>query len=308
MNAGGTDSVREGRQSGMTRRDYMRLYRKASRSVEMWEIFRSNRLAMVGLVVFVLVVILALLADFVSDYDLAVKTNIANRLQGPSKEHWFGTDELGRDLFARVAYGARISLRIGISAILVAVALSLVVGGVAGYFGGWFDNFIMRFVDIITCLPSMVLAIAIVAAFGSSELNIIMAIGISRVPFLSRVVRSAVLAVRDMDYVEAARAMGQSTARIIFSHVLPNCISPIMVQATLQVASNITTVSSLSFLGMGVAPPAPEWGSMISNARSWMRLHPHLVVAPGLAIFLATFSFNLLGDGLRDALDPKLKQ
>ena len=226
----------------------------------------------------------------------------------PSAQHWLGTDEAGRDIFARIIHGARNSLWIG----FVATAFSLLVGGalgaIAGFFGKWIDELIMRIMDVMLCLPDMLLAIAIVAAFGGSVVNMILAIGISRIPRFARIVRSSVLTVRDMEYVEAARAIGTRSGTIILRHVLLNCMGPIIVQITLIFASSILAISSLSFLGLGIKPPAPEWGNMLAAGRSNMRDHGYLVLAPGLAIFLSIFSLNLLGDGLRDALDPRLKK
>lgn len=293
----------------LTRKEYMRTYKKTSRAREMWDIFRRNRLAMVGLVILCVLVFVAVFADVIADYEtVVIKAMPTERFTAPCLAHPFGTDELGRDIFARIIHGARISLRISVSAVFVSLIFAAIIGSSAGYIGGKADDIIMRIVDIMACVPRLVLAIAVVASFGASELNIVMALGISTVAGMARVIRSAVLSVRDMEYVEAARAIGQKTWKIVLNHILINCVAPIIVQATLMIATNIMSVSSLSFLGMGIAAPAPEWGCMIAGARANMRLHPYLVIAPGMAIFLASMAFNLVGDGLRDALDPKLKR
>ena len=214
----------------------------------------------------------------------------------------------GRDLLSRLMYGARISMWIGLFTAAIGFLIGAPLGVIAGFFGKWIDELIMRVMDVMLCLPEMLLAMAIVAAMGANVVNMILAIGISRVPRFARIVRSSVLTVRGMEYVEAARAIGARNGTIIARHVLLNCLGPIIVQVTLIFASAILAISSLSFLGLGIQPPAPEWGNMLSEARENMRDFPHLVLAPGMAIFLSIFSLNLLGDGLRDALDPKLKQ
>ncbi|MBQ6075683.1 MAG: ABC transporter permease [Lachnospiraceae bacterium] len=293
----------------MSRREYMRTYRKTSRLKEMWDVFVANRLAVAGLIIITIFLLLALFANVIADYDtVAIASNPVDRFQGPSWKHLLGTDEMGRDIFARIIHGARISLRIGVLSVLVGLVFSCIIGALAGYLGGIADDIIMRIIDIMACIPRIVMAIAIVAAFGSSEFNMIMALGIATIASMSRVVRSAVLSVRDTEYVEAAKAVGQSTPKIIFQHILVNCVAPIIVQSTLAIATNVMSVSSLSFLGMGIAAPAPEWGCMIASARGNMRQYPFLVIAPGMAIFLTSMAFNLVGDGLRDALDPKLKR
>lgn len=293
----------------ISRRQFMKQHHKSSRLLEMWRIFSHNRLAMLGLVLFLILMVLVLFADVFADYNkLAIGTDPMNRLQGPSLQHLFGTDELGRDIFARVIHGGRISLRISVGSVLVGLVIAAIIGSLAGYCGGVVDIIVMRFIDIMSCVPCMVLAIALVAALGTSEFNLILALAISTVCGTSKIVRSAVLSVRNMEYVEAGRAIGQATWKIILKHILINCVAPIIVHCTMMVASNIIATASLSFLGMGVSAPAPEWGCMISSARSNMRMYPYLVIAPGLAIFVSSVSFNLIGDGLRDALDPKMKR
>ena len=293
----------------ITRKEILKRFKKKTPLQEIVYRFMQNRMAVVGLVIFLAILLCAIFADQIASYEgAALQMNVAERLQAPSAQHWLGTDEAGRDIFARIIHGARNSLWIG----FVATAFSLLVGGalgaIAGFFGKWIDELIMRVMDVMLCLPDMLLAIAIVAAFGGSVVNMILAIGISRIPRFARIVRSSVLTVRDMEYVEAARAIGARSGTIILRHVLLNCMGPIIVQITLIFASSILAISSLSFLGLGIKPPAPEWGNMLAAGRSNMRDHGYLVLALGLAIFLSIFSLNLLGDGLRDALDPRLKK
>lgn len=293
----------------ISKKQFMKEHHKPSKALEMWRIFKSNRLAMIGLVIFVLIFLTLIFANVIADYETeAIGTNPVARLQKPSAEHWLGTDDLGRDVFARVIHGGRISLRISVGAAIVGLLISGTIGSVAGYYGGLVDNILMRVIDVLACVPCIILAIAMVAALGTSEFNLIFALGISTTVGLSRTVRTAVLSVRNMEYVEAARALGQSTWKIILKHILVNCVAPIIVHLTIIIACNILSIAELSFLGLGVSAPAPEWGCMIALSRTNMRNYPYLVIVPGIAIFLSAVSFNLIGDGLRDALDPKLKR
>ena len=293
----------------MTRREYMKTYRKQSVFAENIQAFFRNKLAIVGLIIFGIVLILALLAPVIADYETQViKINPVERLQKPNAEHILGTDEMGRDIFYRIIHGARISLKIGSCAVLLSLLMGGIIGSVAGYCGGRVDYVIMRFMDIFMCLPAMLLAIAIVASFGAGEEKLMLAIAIAQTPQCSRVFRASIMSVKGFEYVEAARALGISTPKIITKHILINAIGPIIVYATMAIAQAITQIASLSFLGLGIAPPAPEWGTMLAGSRTNMRDFPHLVLAPGMAIFMTVFSFNLLGDGLRDALDPRLRR
>ena len=293
----------------LTRREILKKYKKKSQLQEIWYRFTRNRMAVIGLVIMALIVLAAIIAPMVLDYNTqVVGRNVKERNLAPSLKHLFGTDGSGRDVMARVLWGARTSLMIGLVSCLFSFVIGGTLGAIAGYIGGMTDEVIMRVMDVMMCLPEMLLAIAIVAALGTSVANMILAIGISRIPRFARIVRSAVLTVRDTEYVEAARAIGASTASIVMKHVLMNCLAPIIVQATIIFASAILAISSLSFLSLGIQPPAPEWGNMLSEGRKYMELYPNLVLAPGLAIFLSIFSLNLFGDGLRDALDPRLKQ
>lgn len=267
-----------------------------------------NKMAVVGLIILLIIIFAAVFADQIADYgELAIGQNSSNRLQGPSSENWLGTDDLGRDIFARIIHGARISLMVGFIAVGIAVIAGGFLGIVAGYYGGRIDNIIMRFMDIFLAIPSILLAIAIVAAFGGSTFNLMVAIGVSSIPQFARIVRASVLQVKDQEFIESARAVGASDVRIMIKHIIPNSLAPVIVQATLGVASAILSTAGLAFIGLAIPKPTPEWGSMLSDSRSFLRVAPHMAMFPGLAIMITILALNLLGDGLRDALDPKLK-
>ncbi len=281
--------------------------KKNSQMKEIWRRFRKSKTAMLGLVLLVLILLMAIFADVIVPYQDAITQNPANRLQGPSGEHFFGTDEIGRDLFARIVHGSRYSLLIGISTSIFALVIGGLLGAVAGYYGKTIDNVIMRLVDVVMTVPPILLSLAVVAALGANLRNLLIAITISCVPGMVRMVRSVVLTVIDNDYIEAARSYGSSDIRIILKYVIPNALGPIIVTTTMNVSSMILSASGLSFLGMGVQPPSPEWGALLSDARQYMFNAPYLLYIPGIFIVLAALCFNLAGDGLRDALDPKLK-
>ena len=282
--------------------------KKQNQWVEAWKRLTKNWSAMAGLAILVIVILAAIFADVLYDYDnVVIKQNISARLQAPSAEHWFGTDEVGRDVFARIVHGARISLAIGLSANAVSLTIGGILGACAGFYGGKLDMIIMRIMDVFLAIPGTLLAICIMAALGSSVTNVVIAMAVSGCPGYARIVRSAVMPVRDMEYVEAARAIGCTNKRIIFAHVIPNSLAPIIVQATMHVASVILTIAGLSFLGLGISPPTPEWGSMLSAGRAYIRGNSYLTMFPGLAIMITILALNLLGDGLRDALDPRLR-
>ena len=264
-------------------------------------------LAMFGLAFIMLLVFCAVFANWLAPYPFA-KQNLLHMFELPSSKYLLGTDEFGRDILSRLIYGARVSLQVG----FIAVGISLVVGGLlgafAGFYGGWLDNLIMRVMDVLLAVPQTLLAIAIAAALGPGLYNLMIAVGISAVPNYARIVRGSVLSIRGMEYVEAARAVGSSDLRIILRHIIPNSMAPIIVQSTLGVASAILNAAGLSFIGLGIQPPNPEWGAMLSGGRQYIRDFPHLTLYPGLAIMLTILALNFLGDGLRDALDPKLKR
>ncbi len=274
---------------------------------EFWRRFRKNKSAVAGLFILVLLVGMALFADLIVPYARCVEQVGADRLQGPSAAHFFGTDEFGRDLFARVVHGSRYSLFIGVATSLMALAAGAVLGASAGYFGGMVDNVICRIVDVFMCVPPILLSLAVVAALGTSVRNLIVAITISCIPGNVRLIRSVVLTVAEQDYVEVARSYGASNARIIFRYVLPNAMGPIIVNTTMAISDMILSAAGLSFIGMGIQPPSPEWGALLSAAQTYIFTSPYLLVFPGLFIILSSLSFNLVGDGLTDALDPKLK-
>jgi len=283
--------------------------KKRSMAMEVCQRLARNKMAMLGLAILVVLVLCAVFADVIADYETkVVAQNIANRLKGPSAEHWFGTDEFGRDIFARIIHGSRVSLVVGLISVSVSLILGGILGAFAGFYGGRIDNVIMRVMDIFLAVPSILLAMTIVAALGSSLVNVMLAIGVSGIPTYARIVRAAVMSVKDQEFVEASRAIGATNVTTIFREIIPNCLAPIIVQATLSVAGAILSTASLSFIGLGVQPPDPEWGAMLSGGRNFLRDAVHLTLFPGLAIVITILALNLLGDGLRDALDPRLKQ
>ena len=265
-----------------------------------------NRVAVVGMLITILMVLMALFADYLMPYPHD-KADFMATFARPSKEHLFGTDDLGRDILSRLIYGSRYSLQIGIFSVSGAMVGGILLGSIAGYFGGRIDNLIMRCLDIFQAIPGMVLSIAVSAVLGPGFGNCILALTISMIPSFSRMMRASILNVRKMEYLEAASSINCSSFRIIWRHVLPNSLSPLIVQATMSVATAILIAAGLSFIGLGVQPPDPEWGAMLSAGRSYIRDYPHLVLFPGVTIMIAVLSLNMFGDGLRDALDPKLK-
>ena len=275
---------------------------------EVWKRLKKQPIAVIGAVVFLIILLLALFAPLIVNYEVdVIGQNAAERLQSPSWKHPCGTDEMGRDILARLIYGARFSLRVGILATIISALIGIPAGAIAGYFGGAVDNVIMRICDIIGGIPAMLLAMCIVAALGTGDTNLIIAIGFASVNVYTRVTRAAVLSVGASEFVESARAVGENEGEIILKHILPNCLSPIIVQTTLRVATSIIRASSLSFIGLGIAPPSPEWGAMLTAGRTYLRGYAYMTIFPGLAIMITVLSLNLLGDGLRDAMDPKQK-
>ncbi|MDC7125072.1 MAG: ABC transporter permease [Spirochaetales bacterium] len=280
-----------------------------SKASEVWLQFRKNKGAVVALILLILIVLVALFSDIIWDYkDDVIKQNISEKLQGPSLAHPFGTDHVGRDMVARVGYGTRYSLSIALASVVIAVIAGGILGAIAGYFGGWIENIIMRLTDIFTMIPSALMAIGIIVIIGIKTSNLVIALGITNIPVFTRITRASVMTVRNCEYIEASRAIGASELYILFVHALPNSMSQIFVQATLAVGNCIIAASSLSFIGVGVPVPTPEWGALLSMGRSYIQSAPYLTLFPGLAIFVTVMLINTVGDGLRDALDPKLKQ
>ena len=282
--------------------------KKHAQLSEFWRRFRKNKAAVLGLVLLVLIIGMAIFADLIVPYSKCIEQVGADRLQGPSLKHFFGTDELGRDLFARIVHGSRYSLLIGLATSLMALVVGAILGASAGYFGGVVDNVISRIMDVFMCVPPILLSLAVVAALGTNLRNLIIAITVSCIPGNVRLIRSVVLTTAEQDYVEAAKSYGTSNARIIFRYVLPNAMGPIIVNTTMSISDMMLSAAGLSFIGMGIQPPLTSWVAMASIGQQQMAYYPHVLIFPALAISVTMLAFNLLGDGLRDAFDPKLRQ
>ena len=274
----------------------------------LWKRFCENKIALVSLIVMILIILCAIFADQIVSYERVINQSLLERLQPPSAAHPFGTDGYGRDIFARVIHGTRSSLTIAFSTIFFSCLAGLLLGVSCGYFGGKLDSVVMRLVDVIMCLPPILFSLSIVAALGAGMENLILAVSITMTPYFTRVIRATVMSVTSSEYIEAARASGATNWHIILRHVIPNCMGPIIVEATINLSYMIMLSSRLSFIGLGVQPPSPEWGAMLSDGRENMRYSPWVVIAPGVAIVITSLAVNLLGDGLRDALDPRLKK
>lgn len=273
-----------------------------------WQRLKRNKGAMAGLIFLCILALVMIFADVLYNYeDIAIKQNVVDRLQGPSALHWLGTDESGRDVLARIVHGSRRSVLIGMAATTLATAIGASLGAIAGFYGGKLGEFIMRIMDILLAIPATLFAIVIVAVLGCSVPNLIIACCAATIPKMARILRSSVMQCRSADYVEAARARGVPENKILIHHIIPNSIAPVFVQYTITVGGTIILLSGMSFLGLGIQAPTPEWGAMLSNARTYIRDYSYLCMYPGIAIVLTILSLNLLGDGLRDALDPRLK-
>lgn len=272
-----------------------------------WYRLKKNKLAIAGIIVLLIYIIFAVCANFLAPYDYAAQ-DLSSTFLRPCKEHLLGTDNLGRDIFSRIIYGARISLQIGFVSVGIALLLGSIIGCIAGFYGGKADSILMRVVDVMMAIPSVLLAIVVASVLGTGMRNLMIAIGISSVPSFARIVRASILSVRDQEYIEAARLSGCSDFRIIMRHVIPNILPNIIVQVTLSMGLAILSAASLSFLGLGVQAPQPEWGSMLAAGRGYMQQHMHLVLFPGLALVFLVLALNMIGDGLRDALDPRMKR
>lgn len=280
--------------------------KKQSEFVRVFKELRKNSTAMLGLCILLVEIILVILAPVIAPYDYTAMDIVAAQ-QGPSAAHWFGTDELGRDIFSRVLYGGRYSISMGVLAVMISTTVGMTIGAIAGYFGGKVDNILMRLLDVIQSLPAMLLSIVLSAVLGPGYFNTILALSVNGMPASARMLRAQMLKVRGNEYIEAAQSINCSKFRIIVRHMIPNSFSPNIVQATMSIAHMIVMAASLSFIGLGVQPPTPEWGAMLTGARQFIRQCPHMVIFPGLAIAVTVLAVNLMGDGLRDALDPKLK-
>ncbi len=274
--------------------------------LEMWRSLKANRAALVSLIFIAFLALLAVIGPYITPYN-PIETNMANALKPPSAQHWFGTDQLGMDIFSRVIAGTRVSLTVGLLAVSIALTVGIILGAVAGYAGGWVDTVIMRVMDMMLSVPSILLAITLMAALGKGIDKAVVAIGLVSIPEYARIVRGSILSIKENDYVAAAHVVGLSDSRIILRHVLPNALSVIIVRATLGISSAVLDTAALGFLGLGVQPPQAEWGDMLGRARGFIFQAPHTLLFPGMAITATVLAFNLLGDGLRDALDPKAR-
>ncbi len=284
----------------------MKKKRKQSRLREIWHQLKKNKMAVVSLVVLIVLVLIAIFAPLLAPYSYS-EQNVLNANASPSAEHLLGTDDLGRDILSRLIYGTRQSLQMGIFSVAIGAVIGIIVGSISGYFGSWVDNLCMRLLDIYQAIPMFLLCVALAAILGPSLRNAIIALGLGVVPGFARIMRASVMTVREKEYIEAAKSINCGTGRIIIKHIIPNAIGPMIVQITMGVGSCILSGAALSFIGLGVQPPIPEWGTMISEARSVMRQYPTQALYPGICVMISVLACNLLGDGLRDALDPRLK-
>jgi peptide/nickel transport system permease protein len=304
LDAPGPTTELEASEPGMT--DVADLAAARPLRKDVWRRFKRNRLAMVGLGILVVLVVAAVFAPLIAPHSITYRASGHFR-EGPSTKHWFGTDTIGRDVFSRVVYGARVSLKIGIVATSIGLIIGLFLGAIAGFFGGILDTLIMRLTDVFLAIPYIVLAVAIASVLGRSENTVILVLGFTGWLGICRIVRSSFLSLKQLEYVEAATALGYSKWRVMFRHILPNALQPIIVYGTIAVGSVILAEAALSFLGVGPTDPTPAWGLMVSDGKSLLAVAPHLLFFPGMAIFITVLAFVFVGDGLRDALDPKLK-
>ncbi len=283
------------------------LDKSESRFKEMWSILKSNKAALVGLFIVGFLCFLAIFGRLIMPYD-PNNSDLSQSFVTPNSEHWFGTDQLGRDIFSRILYGARISLVVGVTSVAFSLSIGIIVGSISGYCGHKIDGFIMRIMDIMLAIPSILLAITLMASLGKGLDKAVLAIGIVSVPEYARIVRGCVLSVKENDYIQAARVIGNKNSRIIFKHILPNILASIVVRATLGISTAVLETAALGFLGLGVQPPVAEWGDMLGRSRAFIFTAPYTLVFPGIAITITVLAFNLLGDGLRDAIDPKSRK
>lgn len=281
--------------------------KRPSQIAEIWRRFKKSKTGMFGLCVLTVFIIIAICAGLLADKTLITQINHEEALEGISAKHIFGTDNLGRDLFARMIYGSRVSLSMGILVVVISFTIGSFIGAATGYFGGLLDSIVMRIFDVLNCLPPMLLIMVIVVSFGTGLVNLLLAMSLGTIPMIARTVRAQVISLTDMEYIQAARAFGSGNFKLIVRHVLPNAMGLIIVEAAGTVATTILAVAGYGYLGFGVQPPDPEWGAILSNAQNYMLDAPNLMLIPGFAIILSALSITLIGDGLRDALDPRLK-
>lgn len=282
--------------------------RKERRIESMQDFFRkffNNKIAVIGGFIVASYFLVALFAPYIAPYD-PFEMELENKLQSPTFEHWMGTDDKGRDILSRIIYGSRLSIGIGVAAVAFGAFFGIIMGLVAGFYGGWVDSVVSRFLDIMLAFPGILLALAIISALGPSLLNVMIAVGVFSVPLFARIARGSTMEVRNLEYVDAVRSLGASDINIIFRHIFPNILSPLIIQGTLRLATAILSAAGLSFLGLGAQPPSPEWGTMLSSGRDFLFTAPHVAIFPGITIAILVMGFNLFGDGLRDALDPRM--
>ena len=274
----------------------------------LWKQFRKNKLALFGLFIIIVMLTIAITAPLFINYETdVIEQHVTERLQGPSAAHWLGTDAYGRDILSRLLWAARVSMFTGFAVIVIALIGGTALGATAGYLGGVVDNIIMRFIYIFLAIPFTLMSISIVATLGNSIPNLLLALSLSLIPKFTRIIRSSVIGLKGQEFIEAAKLCGASGPVIVLKHIIPNALGPIIVEGTLAVARTIIDIAGLSFIGLGIQPPNPEWGAMLSDARKYMIQYPYLIMSPGLAIVLTAASLTLIGDGLRDALDPKMR-
>lgn len=284
----------------------LRRIRRIEQAQIFFKSFFKNKAAVVGSLIVILFFVIALIAPLIAPYD-PFDITLEGKFASPSGTNWMGTDDKGRDVLSRVLYGSRLSLGIGVAGVGMGLFLGVAMGLVAGYYGGWIDSVISRLLDVLLAFPGILLALAIVSALGPSLINVTIAIGTFSIPLFARIARGSTMEIRSLEYIDAARSLGVSNFSIIFVHILPNILSPLVIQGTLRLATAILAAAGLSFLGLGAQPPSPEWGTMLSSGRDYLYTAPHIAIFPGLAIALLIMGFNLFGDGLRDALDPRMK-
>lgn len=284
----------------------MRLQVKKKKRRELWQKIYSNKTALAGLMILAIYVLILIIGPFIAPYD-PYEIDLQNKLQAPSLEHLMGTDDKGRDIFSRILFGSYFTIGVGFSAVLIGGTIGILLGLIAGYYGGMIDSLISRIIDVMLAFPGILLALAIVSALGTSLINVTIAVGFFSIPMFARIVRGSTMEVKQLEYIDAVRTLGANNFIIIFRHVLPNILSPIIIQASMRLATAILSAAGLSFLGLGAQPPSPEWGAMLSSGRDFLFNAPHMALFPGMMISFLVLGLNLLGDGLRDALDPRMK-